>query len=152
MEQIILDLVGQPLFKVILKEWSFHVKTEQDPTMFSNMYMEWMRDPGDHMSRKATTQFLNFIRARDWQEAMRVIGPGLDLEVAAIFRSEAAGNFYRGWRDRVVQNVQNYWEEWLLFRKKKGAEEIGPRDWSPRAGYCWCGDHPSKCTCKRPLP
>lgn len=150
MDQTIRDLCRKPFFKMLLREWAMHVKTNQDPEIFSNMYMEWMRDPLDHEGRQVATLFLNFIKPRGWQETMRVIGPELGAYEAAAFRSEAAKDFYDGWRAMVAQQVQDYWEQFLAARKKATKEQIGPRDWSPRSGICVCGRVPWKCACKKP--
>lgn len=123
MEQIIQDMLDKPFFRQVIKEWSLHVKTNQDPTTFANMYMEWMRDPLDHEGRKATTMFANFMKPRDWPDMMKIIGPKLDKDVANIFKSEAAQDFYDGFKAMVVEQIRDYWEQFLAARKAQRAAQ-----------------------------
>jgi len=123
MEQVIQDMLDKPFFKQVIKEWSLHVKTNQDPTTFANMYMEWMRDPLDHEGRKATTMFANFMKPRDWPDMMKIIGVKLDKDVANIFKSEAAADFYEGFKAMVVEQIRDYWEQFLAARKAQRAAQ-----------------------------
>jgi hypothetical protein len=123
MEQIIQDMLDKPFFRQVIKEWSLHVKTNQDPTTFANMYMEWMRDPLDHEGRKATTMFANFMKPREWSDMMKIMGPKLDKDVAAIFKSEAACDFYDGFKAMVVEQIKDYWEQFLAARKAQRAAQ-----------------------------
>lgn len=123
MEQIIQDMLDKPFFKQVIKEWAFHVKTNQDPTTFANMYMEWMRDPLDHEGRKATTMFANFMKPREWSDMMKIIGPKLDKDVAATFKSEVAVDFYDGFKAMVVEQIRDYWEQFLAARKAQRAAQ-----------------------------
>lgn len=123
MEQIIQDMLDKPFFRQVIKEWSLHVKTNQDPTTFANMYMEWMRDPLDHEGRKATTMFANFMKPRDWTDMMKILGPKLEKEVNQIFRSEAATDFYDGFKAMVVEQIRDYWEQFLAARKAQRAAQ-----------------------------
>ena len=123
MEQIIQDMLDKPFFRQVIKEWSLHVKTNQDPTTFANMYMEWMRDPLDHEGRKATTMFANFMKPREWTDMMKIMGPKLDKDVSAIFKSEAAADFYDGFKAMVVEQIKDYWEQFLAARKAQRAAQ-----------------------------
>lgn len=123
MEQIIQDMLDKPFFRQVIKEWSLHVKTNQDPTTFANMYMEWMRDPLDHEGRKATTMFANFMKPREWSDMMKIMGPKLDKDVSAIFKSEAAADFYDGFKAMVVEQIKDYWEQFLAARKAQRAAQ-----------------------------
>jgi hypothetical protein len=123
MEQIIQDMLDKPFFRQVIKEWSLHVKTNQDPTTFANMYMEWMRDPLDHEGRKATTMFANFMKPREWSDMMKIMGPKLDKDVSNIFKSEAATDFYDGFKAMVVEQIRDYWEQFLAARKAQRAAQ-----------------------------
>jgi hypothetical protein len=153
MKKLVVELLGTRLFKMVLKEWSLQVKAKQDPTMFANMYLEWMRDPIDHEARKAVTVFANFMRSREWSTVLRVIRPHLNKDVLEIFKSEEAGDFYDVFKAMVIEQIRAYWAEFIASRMKaKGEAEQGPRDWSPRASFCVCKKSPSKCRCKKPRP
>lgn len=121
MEQVIQDMVDKPFFKQVLKEWSFHVSKGEDPTTFANMYLEWMRDPMDHEGRKACSMFANFMKPRDWADMLKILGPKLDKETIAVFKSPEAEAFYDGFRAMVVEQIRDYWEQFLAQRKAQRA-------------------------------
>jgi len=123
MEQIIQDMLDKPFFKQVLKEWCFHIKREQDPTTFANMFMEWMRDPLDHEGRKATTMFANFMKPREWSDMLKVMSPKLDKDTVKVFQSEAATDFYDGFKAMVVEQIRDYWEQFLAARKAQRAAQ-----------------------------
>lgn len=146
MRRIIQQVVRKPFFKQVLKEWSLCVKTKQDPTVFANLYMEMMRDPLHDDGRKMLTMFISFVRTREWPQVMRIIRPKLQKDVAKIFRTRPARDFYDGFKAMVIEQIRDYWAQFLAARKAK-AEEIGPRDWSPRTGKCLCKKVKSDLTC-----
>jgi hypothetical protein len=121
MEEIIQSNLDRPFAKKVLKEWALHVKKEEDPTTFANMYLEWMRDPMDHEGRKACSVFANIMKVRDWPDMMKIIRPKLDPEVAKIFESKYAEEFYNGFRAMVVEQIRDYWEQFLAQRKAQRA-------------------------------
>lgn len=123
MEQIIQDMLDKPFFKQVIKEWCLHVKRGEEPSSFANMYMEWMRDPVDHEGRKATTMFANFIKPRDWTDMLKIMGPKLDADTLAVFRSEAASDYYEAFRAMVVEQIRDYWEQFMANRKAQRAAQ-----------------------------
>ena len=138
MEEIIQGMLERPFFKQVLKEWSLHVKTGQDPTTFANMYLEWMRDPMDHEGRKACSMFANFMKPREWPDMLKIIRGKLDKEVLTVFETDAAKDFYDGFRAMVVEQIRDYWEQFLAARKAQRAAATAaggadPEEASPAA-------------------
>lgn len=131
-------LVKDPNFKQVLKEWSLHIKLGGDCALFATMFLEWMRDPVESELRMNLAMFVHFMKTMEWPEMMAVMGPKLDPAVAVIFRSRKARPFYEGFRALVVQQIHEYWEQFLTASKDKGD---GPREWSPRTGKCSCKKH-----------
>ena len=121
MEEVIQEQLQRPFFKQVLKEWSLHVKTHQDPTTFANMYLEWMRDPLDHEGRKACSMFANFMKPREWPDMMKILKPKLEKDVVAVFETQEAEEFYDGFRAMVVEQIRDYWEQFLAQRKAQRA-------------------------------
>ncbi len=117
MEEIVQQMVEQPFFKKVLKEWALHVRTKQDATTFVNMYLEWMRDPNDHEGRKATTMFANFIAPRPWAELYKLIKPKLDPEVVKVFDTADAEEYYETFRSLVTEQISAYWEQFAQERE-----------------------------------
>jgi hypothetical protein len=118
METIVQVMVEQPTFKQVLKEWSRQVKSGEDPTAFSGMFLDWLQDPSDMQARKGCSMFVNFIKTRTWDEVFAVIGPKLDRDVLAAFKSEHAADFYEGFKAIVVEHVKMYFEDFLNSRKQ----------------------------------
>lgn len=110
MEEIVQQMVEQPFFQSVLKEWALHVRTGQNATTFVNMYMNWMNDPQDHEGRKATTMFANFIAPRPWAELYAVIKPKLKPEIIKIFDTKDADEYYETFRGLVTESIAAYWE------------------------------------------
>jgi hypothetical protein len=111
MEQLVQDMMRQPFFREVLKEWVGQVENEDDSTAFTNMFMEWMRDegPNGHESRKACTMFANFMKRRDWAAMLAVMDPILDADQRRIFATPHAEEFYESFRAMVLYAVKEYW-------------------------------------------
>lgn len=117
MEEIVQQMVEQPFFQKVLKEWALHVRTKQDATTFVNMYLEWMRDPQDHEGRKATTMFANFIAPRPWAELYAIIKPKLKPEIVKVFDTQEADEYYETFRSLVTEQIAAYWEQFAQERE-----------------------------------
>ena len=121
MEQLIQDMMKQPFFKEVLKEWVGQVADEDDSSAFTNMFMEWMRDegPDGNQSRKACTMFANFMKRRDWAAMFKVMEPILEPDQIEIFKTEAAEEFYESFRAMVLYAVKEYWQGFSQMMAEK---------------------------------
>jgi hypothetical protein len=125
-----------PLFQDVLKEWAAHldraVETGSDASAFANIYMEFLRDPNNHLMRQTCTRFATFMRARSWEGVYAVMEDAIDPELRPIFAMPEASEFYERFRDIVVGEIRDYWQQFLAA---KGAqkEKPGPGvlDWMP---------------------
>lgn len=133
MELIIQAEMDRPMAKQMIKEWCLHIKRGMPPFMFANTYMEWMRDPMDHEGRKATSLFATFMSTRDWNDMMAVISPKLDAETLTVFRSEAAFEYYEGFRGLICEQVKAYWEEFAASRQALKAAQTAAGEKSAAA-------------------
>lgn len=117
MEAVICENIRKPYPQEILREWALHVRTGCDATTFANMYLEWMRDPVNEDSRKTCAAFASFMKPRDWGTVLKIIGPHLEPEIHEIFKTREAADFYEAFRAMVVEQIRDYWEQFLASRK-----------------------------------
>lgn len=125
-DTIIQAMVEQPIFKQVLREWSRQVKLNEDPTAFAGMFLDWQQDPSDFQGRKACSMFVNFIKTRSWAEALEVMGPKLDRDVLASFKTEYAADFYESFKVIVVEHVKMYFDDFIEGRKLKASQKEAP--------------------------
>lgn len=119
MDEIIQQMLGKPFFKQVLNEWALHVESGEDATTFANLYLEWMRDPRDDEGRKACAAFATYMRPRKWERMFKVLEPHLEEDVKAVFQTEGAESFYEVFRTCVIEQIKDYWEQFLEARNKK---------------------------------
>jgi len=124
MKEMIREMVGQKFFKGVIEEWATHVENEMDGTTFLNMYREWMCDPNDADSRKATTMFANFIAPRKWEVFYEIIKDKLDKNTVAIFETPHAEKFYETFRGLITEQIRAFWEQ---FAQEREAVNAGRR-------------------------
>jgi hypothetical protein len=113
MEKLIQDMMDEPFFKEVMKEWALHVQEEADPTTFANMYIEWMRDPERHQARQACSMFANVMKVRNWKRMLAILEPKLSAEVMVQFRKPYATDFYDGFKTMVLEQIRVYWQAFL---------------------------------------
>lgn len=117
MDEIVQGMLKRPFFQGVIKEWALHVAEEIDATTFANMYIEWMRDPSDDDGRKACAAFATYMRPRKWPVMYKVLKPHIPQEYAAVFETPAADDFYESFRTMVVEQIKEYWEQFLAARQ-----------------------------------
>ncbi|HXX92350.1 MAG TPA: hypothetical protein VEN81_01875, partial [Planctomycetota bacterium] len=125
MEKLIQDMMEQPFFQEVMKEWALHVEEEADPTTFANMYLEWMRDPQNHESRQACSMFANVMKVRSWAKMMKILEPKLPADIVAVFKKPYATDFYDGFKEMVVKQVMAYWQGFLEEQERIEQERKG---------------------------
>ncbi len=120
MDRIIKEHMGKPLAQEILKEWGKHVQVGNDPTLFANMYMEWMRDEGTAQAaeaRKACGMFATYMSIRDWKTIHETLKEAIPEDQQEVFLSPEADTFYEGFRTMVVESVRDYWKSYLAAKQ-----------------------------------
>jgi hypothetical protein len=116
MDELIHELLGEKMFRQILKEWAIHVDSGCDATAFANLFLEMLRDEHNGEKRQACNLFLTYMKPRKWARMYPALEPHLDEESKAIFRTSDAEPFYESFRGMVVAQVQDYWEQFSASR------------------------------------
>jgi hypothetical protein len=119
MDLVIQDMLKKPLLKSVLQEWALHVETENDATTFANFYMEMMRDQKNDESRQACAGFATYMKPRNWDLMFRSIAPHLDPDVLRAFKTPYAKDFYEQFRAMVIEQIKEYWEQFLAARSQQ---------------------------------
>jgi hypothetical protein len=112
-EANIREALQKPMFRAVIREWSAHVDAQNDPTMFANIFLEFMRDPIRHEVRQGCAVFAGFMSIRPWPKMLEFLRPHLDPDVLAIFERPEAADFYEAFRAMVAYQVREYWQQCL---------------------------------------
>lgn len=108
-----------PFCKDFFKEWELHVKTGTEPSMLANMFLTWLGDPAIPATRAEASKFAGFIKSRSWKEVFEAIKPSIEPEAYVTFCGKGAADFYEAFRDIVVEEIRNYWNEFIETQKVK---------------------------------
>lgn len=123
MEEIVKQQLKDPVAQQLLKEWVTHVDAETSPTVFANIFMEYMtRSPDDNL-RKACGGLMTFINPRKWPQVLEVVGGVLSAEQRQILEKPYAEEFYVAFKTMVSESLDEYFEQFLEQRRQKKAEQ-----------------------------
>lgn len=122
-EKMIGEMLKEPFLKEVLSEWSRHIAKKRPATMFSNLFIEWMRDPSDDKGRKGCAAFATVVDSRTWEEMFPLLKPGMSPEILKIFEEPEAEEFYESFRAIIGESVRDYFEQWLTERQAKRERE-----------------------------
>lgn len=117
MDSIIQQNLKNPVFREVISEWALHVESESDATTFANLYLEMMRDPQNDEGRKACAAFATYMKPRNWKKMFAALSPHLDKDVVEIFKRPHAEDFYEAFRAMVIEQIRDYWEQFIAARK-----------------------------------
>ena len=117
MDSIIQQNLKNPIFREVIKEWALHVQTGSDATTFANLYLEMMRDPQNDEGRKACAAFATYMKPRNWEMMFNALAPHLDADIVKTFQLPQAEEFYEAFRAMVVEQIRDYWEQFIAARK-----------------------------------
>jgi hypothetical protein len=117
LESNIREALQKPMFRGVIREWAAHVEAGNDPTMFANIFLEFMRDPVRHDVRQGCSVFAGFMSIRPWPKMFEFLKPHLDPDVIAIFERPEAADFYEAFRAMVAYQVREYWQQCLIAAK-----------------------------------
>jgi hypothetical protein len=114
----------QYLPKDFFVEWGRQVERDPlDATTFANLFLEMMRDPNNDKERKACAVFANLFKAWSWNETLNLVKDSLDAKTKAIFQRKEAEKFYEQFGAIVVEQIRDYWEQFLASRMKDNGDE-----------------------------
>lgn len=139
METMIRESLQKPFFQEVLKEWALHVKSAAeehvvDATTFANLYLEMMRDPRNDEARQGCAAFATFMKPRSWQKMLEVLRGSLDTDTIASFERPEAEEFYKQFKTMVLEQIAQYWEEFLAARQQRsGAAQNNGQNSTPAA-------------------
>lgn len=119
MDLVIQDMLKKPLLKSVIQEWALHVESESDATTFANFYMEMMRDQKNDESRQACAGFATYMKPRNWDLMLRSLAPHLEPDVLRAFKHPYAKDFYEQFRAMVIEQIREYWEQFLATRNQQ---------------------------------
>ncbi len=123
-EGIFQESLKEPVAQYILKEWALTLTQGNDPTMFTNTFMEFMKDetPAGAGGRKACAAFAQLMGNRDWSAMKPLIGPALSEDLKPAFDLPGADAFYNAFRVMVCSSIQDYWTGYLQEKQRLEAE------------------------------
>jgi hypothetical protein len=138
METVIRENLRKPFFQEVLKEWALHVDNSQetgvvDATTFANLYLEMMRDPRNDEGRQGCAAFATFMKPRNWKKMYAILKDAVDSEVRESFDRPAAAEFYEQFRAMVIEQIRDYWEQFMAAKngQKQGGQPV--QDTQPQA-------------------
>lgn len=137
-EEALSILLKETFGQDLLRDWAQHLGGGNNPTSFSQVYLECLSNPLREDQRMFCSAFATYMKPRCWAEVLTLIEPAIRPEDLGQFRKEYAETFYNGFRDQVVAQIREYWEDFLSNTKAKysgvsGVTGIGPRGFGATA-------------------
>jgi hypothetical protein len=123
-EAMVLQLAREPAFIQMISKWSKQVQAGNDAGIFSNMFMELMRDDGTVEAlkiRKACSYFVDEMSTKSWAEMYDFLKPAIPQNIHHIFETPHAEVFYEQFKMMVVESVRDYWK--MYFAQKQAEIE-----------------------------
>jgi hypothetical protein len=123
-EMMIRQLAREPVFVNMISKWSKQLQAGNDAGVFSNMFMELMRDDGTVEAlkiRKACSYFVDEMSTKTWAEMYDFLKPAIPQNLHATFEAPHAEVFYNQFKMMVVESVRDYWK--MYFAQKQAEVE-----------------------------
>lgn len=119
-EVMIRQLAREQVFVNMISKWAKQVQANNDAGIFSNMFMELMRDDGTVEAlkiRKACSWFVDEMSTKPWAEMYDFLKPAIPQNLYATFETPHAEVFYDQFKMMVVESVRDYWR--MYFAQKQ---------------------------------
>lgn len=123
-EMVVRQLAREPVFINMISKWAKQLQAGNDAGVFSNMFMELMRDDGTVEAlkiRKACSYFVDEMSTKTWAEMYDFLKPAIPQNLHPIFESPHAEVFYNQFKMMVVESVRDYWK--MYFAQKQAEIE-----------------------------
>ena len=123
-EVMIRQLAREQVFVNMISKWAKQVQAGNDAGIFSNMFMELMRDDGTAEAlkvRKACSWFVDEMSTKPWAEMYDFLKPAIPQNLYATFETPHAEVFYDQFKMMVVESVRDYWR--MYFAQKQAEIE-----------------------------
>lgn len=108
---------GKKFFGSVMEEWALHVEVGNDPSVFTTLFLEMLRDENNAEVRKAATFLYTLMAARPWKKMYPVFKPYLPEAIVPVMESPAAEPFYEAFRAMVYAQMQGYYQHLLNAAK-----------------------------------
>ncbi|HET6374283.1 MAG TPA: hypothetical protein VFG76_13320, partial [Candidatus Polarisedimenticolia bacterium] len=134
-EMMIRQLAREPVFINMISKWAKQLQAGNDAGVFSNMFMELMRDDGTVEAlkiRKACSYFVDEMSTKSWTEMYEFLKPAIPQNLHATFETQHAEVFYNQFKMMVVESVRDYWK--MYFAQKQAEVEAQRQATQPAAG------------------
>ena len=134
-EMMIRQLAREPVFINMISKWAKQLQAGNDAGVFSNMFMELMRDDGTVEAlkiRKACSYFVDEMSTKSWVEMYEFLKPAIPQNLHATFETSHAEVFYNQFKMMVVESVRDYWK--MYFAQKQAEVEAQRQATQPAAG------------------
>jgi hypothetical protein len=115
-EVMIRQLSREPMFVQMISKWANQVRAGNDAGIFSNLFMELMRDDGTAevlKVRKALGWFVEEMSTKTWAEMYDLLKPAIPQNLHATFETPHAEVFYEQFKMMVVESVRDYWRAYF---------------------------------------
>lgn len=123
-ELMVRQLAREQVFIQMISKWAKQVQAGNDAGIFSNMFMELMRDDGTAEAlkiRKACSYFVDEMSTKTWAEMYDFLKPAIPQSLFATFETPHAEVFYEQFKMMVVESVRDYWR--MYFAQKQAEIE-----------------------------
>lgn len=123
-EAMVIRLGREPRFIDMVNKWARQIESGNDAGIFSNMFMELMRDDGTAEAiqiRKVLSFFVDEMSTRNWAAMYDFLQPAIPKNLHPIFESPHAEVFYDQFKMMVVESVRDYWK--MYFAQKQAELE-----------------------------
>lgn len=124
-EMVVRQLAREPIFINMISKWAKQIQAGNDAGIFSNMFMELMRDDGTAEAlrlRKACSYFVDEMSTKTWAEMYDFLKPAIPQNLYGIFEQPHAEVFYEQFKMMVVESVRDYWK--MYFAQKQAEIEL----------------------------
>lgn len=119
-EMMVRQLSREPVFISMISKWAKQVQAGNSAGIFSNLFMELMRDDGSAevlKIRKALGWFVDEMSTKTWAEMYDFLKPAIPENLHATFETPHAEVFYNQFKTMVVESVGDYWRAYFAQKQ-----------------------------------
>lgn len=119
-EAMVLQLSRERAFVEMISKWAKQIRSGNDAGIFSNMFMELMRDDGTAevlKVRKACSWFVDEMSTKTWAEMYDFLKPAIPQNLHETFELPHAEVFYDQFKMMVVESVRDYWRAYFASKQ-----------------------------------
>lgn len=122
---------GRKFFSGVMEEWALHIDVGNDPSVFTTLFLEMLRDETNSEVRKSASFLFTLISARPWPKMYPIFKPYLPQGVIPVFEKPEAEQFYEAFRAMVYQQMRGYYRQLLTAAQQETAPAQAPAAAAP---------------------